>query len=96
MGERQPPIKDVAYPDDGVFTKKGMPQNDPFGHRTREQKVKDKPIKAGPTDSNAVGVFARAPIKLAAPKNEGEHPGIAAAKETLSSVVKGTHDGKVF
>lgn len=96
MGEREAPIKDVAYPDDGVFTKKGMPQNDPFGHKTRGEKVKDKPIKAGPTDSNAVGVFARQPTKIIAPKNNGEHPGVEEARKTLAKVVSGSQDGKVF
>ena len=62
MGQRKPAVKDVAYPDDGVFEKGLSAVADQFGHTTRAEKVKTRPADlAMSTASNIVGAFARDP-----------------------------------
>ena len=90
------PIMTNTDTSDGKYEQPLMNDNDEFGHNTRSSKVKDKPIKAGATDSNIDGEFARNPKAVTAPKNEGEHPGVEAARKTLAKVTSGKQDGEAF
>lgn len=91
------PVKTNTDMDDGVFHKEPQNDADEFGHDSRSSKVREHPADlAYKTASNIVGQFAKSPKEVSAPKIEGEHPGVAAAKATLSKVVSGEQDGKVF
>lgn len=97
MGQRQPAIKKNTDMDDGVFERALSSSADQFGHTTRAEKVRDRPAElAMNTASNIVGAFARDPKEEPAPRNEGEHAGIAAAKRTLEKVTRGEHDNEAF
>ena len=90
MGQKGPAIKTNTDTDDGIYERGLNGAADQFGHTSRAEKVKDRPAElAMKTASNIVGAFAHDPKEEPAPRNEGEHPGIAAAKETLRKVTAG-------